>query len=147
MGSRMRNKPRVYLAASFSRRREIGRVSEELSKAGIAVCSVWTTWQRPSMRITALGDLAALKQCGIFVKFLDDLRSKRVPSHLATGSRMWEQGYAYAKRKIIILVGERKQCLFDWLPGTIHLKSTKSLKRLLTKIETGRNYDRHQLWA
>ena len=77
----------------------------------------------------------ALDECDILVRLLDNLDRKKVPAVLATGSRLWETGYVYARGKLIVPVGKKKQCMFDWLPSRImHVRTKGEAKKLLIEF-------------
>lgn len=133
---------KIYIAASWSRRSEIRKVASELEELGVRVGSRWLgECHKPSssgrekfLRETALIDVADVRACDALVRFADDLTEMRVPSHLATGARMFEMGLAYALGKPIYVVGG-KQNVFDRLPNLIHIKDAEHLKRELCPTE------------
>lgn len=133
---------RCYLAASWSRRDEILQASRELNAIDVMAWCHWlhdedempTHGQEKFLRENALCDVNDVSDCDVFVRFSDDLTSALVPSHLATGGRMFEMGLAYALGKPIYVVGG-KQNIFDRLPNIIHVKDFAHLKRELSPVE------------
>jgi hypothetical protein len=81
-------------------------------------------------RQRAQEDVEDVRAARILVRFTDDLNRPTVPAGLATGSRMFEMGLAYALGKIIIVVGGT-QPIFDYLPGIFHLHDVAELKKVL----------------
>jgi hypothetical protein len=130
----------VYLAAAYSRKFEMYNLKQELESMGVHVTSRWTeevvplTDKEKWYRINAYMDKEDVLAADVFVRFTDDLSGPTVPSRLATGSRMYEQGLADGAGKTIIVVGGN-QCLFDHLPSVIHLKDAGELKRFLSPVE------------
>src|SRR5271167_3300154 len=150
---------KIYLSARMSRQEEMRAARGVLEEAGydfsggypaIIVCSRWldepfipnaSTFEACAHKI-AFRDVCDIDDCDTLVRFADDLRpipnsdttpgERYVPASWATGGRMWEMGYAYAKGKRIIVVGGH-QSVFDWLPSVDHVKDLEELCLLLTK--------------
>lgn len=140
---------KVYLAAAWSRRKEILAVAEELIEAGVEVTSRWL-WEETSLQKEArLGnkerdlrercyyDLADVDAADILVRFTDpetqnrgniydDKSGDKVDVRLLSAARMVEWGYAMAKGKSLITVGG-KQCVFDRKDGIVHLEDADAL--------------------
>ena len=132
---------KIYIAAAWSRRAEMRKVARELRALGIEVNSRWLEEQDAPVhgrekhkRETAFIDVADVKSCDALVRFSDDLSGVYVPSHLATGARMFETGLAFALGKPVYVVGG-KQNVFDSLPSMIHITDTEHLKRELCPTE------------
>lgn len=132
---------RVYLAASFSRREEMRQVRKELRDLGVDVQARWLDESQPPaqerekwLRENACIDRVDVLAADLLVRFTDDLATKFVPSHLATGSRFVEMGMALSRGIPVVVVGGN-QCLFDRLPGIVHLKNTQELMRYLAPYE------------
>ena len=132
---------KVYLAASWSRLGEMRQVALELRKMGVTVDCRWLDedplplhGQEKFHRENALNDVADIRNCDVLVRFTDDLSGPSVPSHLATGARMFEQGLAFAIGKPIYVVGGQ-QHIFDRLPGMVHVRDVAHLKRELCPEE------------
>lgn len=132
----------VYLAAAWSRRDEIRTLSYELNK--IPMISINSRWlyqedcppgvtHESFVRQCAINDRDDVEACNTLVRFSDDLTAPTVPAKLASGARMWETGYAYARGKRIIIVGG-KQCIFDNLPHVIHVLNNQELKTNLEEL-------------
>lgn len=135
---------RLYLAAAWSRKKEIREVAVELNQISPKALFVHSRWlhepgdaygglkgeMTPTDRAqTDIDDVAA---ADILVRFTDDLTPEFISSRLATGARMFEMGYAYALGKKIIVVGG-VQPIFDHLPGIIHVKNVDELKQHLSQ--------------
>ena len=131
----------VYLAAAWSRRKEISLIADQLNKIP-GVC-VKARWLKEPIKAKekhcfhfcqkrAQVDVQDVKKADILIRFTDDLRRKLVPARLATGARMFEMGYAYALGKKIIVVGGH-QPIFDYLPGIIHINDVETLKSFLLR--------------
>jgi hypothetical protein len=142
----------VYLAASWSKRPQMQRLKLDLEKSirGLTVNARWlevepvNNWPRPTLdntlrklrRQRAEMDREDVEAADIIVRFTDDLSKKMVPSYLATGSRMWEMGYAMRGHQPVIVVGGI-QNFFDYLPEVQHVKTVIGLKRALRRIANG----------
>lgn len=136
----------IYLAASWSRRDEMKRLTAELERdiPGLIVNARWikidppdkTFWQRTARENTrlAIEDRDDATTADILIRFTDDLSAEMVPAKLATGSRMVEMGMALRGHQPVIVVGG-KQNLFDCLPEVQHVKNVVSLKRVLRRIQ------------
>jgi len=129
----------VYLAARFSRKKEMKKLSLRIKKLGIKVTSRWLDEEPlPEGKIKRkrfLENTAAMDANDVFaadtlIRFSDDLSDPMVPSSWCTGSRLEECGMAHAWGKKIIVVG-RKQSLFDKFPQRVHLKNSKALLRYI----------------
>lgn len=132
---------RVYLAGAWSRREEIRVLRDELNALGIAVTSRWldehpapTNGKEKFLRETALYDLADIRDSDVLVRVSDDLSAPYVASHLATGARMVEMGYALGRGIPVVVVGG-VQNVFDRLPNVVHVKDVGALKRYLSPVE------------
>ncbi len=135
----------VYLAAAWSRRREIKLIADQLDTIpGIRVRAHWLNESPKSKprdpfkfcQQRAQIDVRDVRNADILIRFTDDLQRKFVPARLATGARMFEMGYAYALGKKIVVVGGH-QPIFDYLPGIIHINDLETLKSFLSS-EAGR---------
>lgn len=136
----------IYLAAAWSRREEMKRLTKELERdiPGLIVNARWikveppekTFWQRSAKENTrlAIEDRDDAITSDVLVRFTDDLSAKMVPAQLATGSRMVETGLALRGYQPVIVVGG-KQNLFDCLPEVQHVKNVVALKRVLRRIQ------------
>lgn len=135
---------KIYTAAAWSRRDEIAGVVDELVQIpGIEITARWL--REPTVlgskivrgnrfrRRRAQEDVADVLRADMLVRFSDDLSGSTVPAKLATGSRMFEMGLAYAKGKQIVVVGGY-QPIFDYLPGIVHLRHVDELKHYLAGI-------------
>jgi hypothetical protein len=137
---------KIYLAAAWSRRDEIAAVADQLMEQipGIEITARWL-WEPTVLgskivrgnrfrRRRAQEDVADVRKADILVRFSDDLSGATVPAKLATGSRMFEQGLAYAEGKRIVVVGGN-QPIFDYLPEIVHLRHVDELKYYLAGLQ------------
>jgi len=128
-------KLKVYLAAAFSRRKEILKVAGKLRQLGHTITSRWLT-EAPNMNLVqgAIRDVSDVRASNVLIRFTDDLTADLVPSHLATGSRMFECGLAY-ERKIPVVVVGGYQPIFDHLPDVNHVRDIKELIKWLKEYK------------
>jgi hypothetical protein len=131
----------VYLAARFSRKKEMKELSLRIKKLGIKVTSRWldeeplpkSVWQQKRfLQNTAAMDANDVFAADTLIRFSDDLSTKKVPSKWCTGSRLEECGMAHAWGKQIIVVGAI-QSLFDRFPQRIILKDETELLKYIRK--------------
>lgn len=126
----------IYLAASWSRRREIQLVAVKLVQREFKVTSGWL-YREIAPESAALMDLEDVGRADTLVRFSDagvvlPADSLTVHFSLATGARHFEMGYAYATGKRMIVVGGR-QNIFDSLPYIEHVKDEEELWKILIK--------------
>lgn len=148
----------IYLAAAWSKREEMQKLATDLEKTipGLIVNSRWikearsnNRWspatnarmncepknmEKAVRRLRAEQDREDVEAADILIRFTDDLSKKMVPSYLATGSRMWEMGYAMRGHQPVIIVGGI-QNFFDYLPEVQHVKNVDALKRTLRRMQ------------
>lgn len=130
----------IYLASSFSRQDEMQIVARRLEQFGHFITSSWLYEdqslgvQAKRLRNCAIQDLADVDACSLFIRFADDLSEPKVPSHLATGARHFEMGYAAARGKPLVVVGGRNS-IFDFLPQVIKIADFDALLRYLAEEE------------
>lgn len=130
---------KVYIAASFSRQKEMQDVARRLLFAGVDVNSRWLHEDQSLdhspefLRICALKDIEDVQDCDVFVRFSDDLHFPLVYSHLATGARHFEMGLAWVLGKEIIVVSGKQQ-IFDHLEDIIHLPDENALIDYFTGV-------------
>jgi hypothetical protein len=129
----------VYLAARFSRKKEMKELSLRIKELGVKVTSRWLDEeplpegkikQKRFLQNTAAMDANDVFAADTLIRFSDDLSTKTVPSNWCTCSRMCEAGMAHAWGKKIIIVGGA-QSLFDRFPQRVHLKDSKALLRYI----------------
>lgn len=124
----------IYLAASWSRRREIQLIAVKLTRREFKVTSGWL-YQEATPENAALMDVADVARADTIIRFSDREvveKADTVYSHLATGARHFEFGYAYAQGKRMIVVGGY-QNVFDSLPHVEHVKDEEELWTILIK--------------
>ena len=135
---------KIYLAASFSRQKEMRSVEDRLQKAGFKITSHWLdepakkessdARSRDLMR-RAICDLHDIRDADILVRFTDpevvmgDYQSM-IPGFLGTGARHTEVGYAIAMGRPVVVVGGH-QNVFDFLPNVTHVKNVEELVSFL----------------
>ena len=123
---------KVYLAAAFSRQREIKSVSDQLQMLGVEVTSRWLTaetiYGKPFRLRTEDGfnDIRDLRAADILIRFTDQVDSDLVPSRLISCARMFEFGMAWERGMPIFVVGGR-QNVFDYLPNVVHFPDNEGL--------------------
>ena len=136
---------RVYLAASWSRKDKIKKIADELIAMGVNVQSRWldeptflpTDYAKKKfLQERAEIDVDDIINADVLVRFTDNLSAETVPSHLATGSRMFEMGLAYAYGALIVVVGGY-QCVFDYLENINHVPDAAHLKLFLASYIGG----------
>lgn len=131
---------RIYLAAAFSRRKEIKIYREELKEIGMDIQSRWLDEKMPQgcdrekyLRETAFIDVSDVKNCDLLVRFTDDFSQwsdGKIPTRLGSCARMFEFGLAWGAGIPIIVVGGF-QNVFDRLPNVVHIENFAELKKYL----------------
>jgi nucleoside 2-deoxyribosyltransferase len=112
---------RVYLAASYSRKKEIFERAEHLRSLGVEVTSTWmlephspnsTLGELPFEEYVSLAerDLEEINEADTIILFTQDPTKPFV-----RGGRMHEFGYAHASSKRLIIIGPREN-IFHYLP-------------------------------
>jgi nucleoside 2-deoxyribosyltransferase len=123
----------VYIAGRFNKREEFREHAAELRAAGIEVTAQWL--EAPDdeeWRLAAIRDIKDIDRSEIVVNFIEPKGSANVG-----GGRHWECGYAYAKGKLVILVGPDEEIVFHTLPGVYHFYNWDAARRVLL----GAHYD------
>jgi nucleoside 2-deoxyribosyltransferase len=96
---------KIYLAALFSRRAEMEQIADRLKAEGFEITARWVYGGEDGLTRTeiALLDLEDVDQADVVMSFTH-------PYGTATsgGGRHVEFGYALAKSKRVILIGERE---------------------------------------
>lgn len=137
---------KLYLAASFSRQGEMRAVRSRLQAEGFEITSHWLD-EKPCPEGHDLDDflsgmadmdLADVDLCDVIVRFSDRAalfgKTGTVPASLATGARMFETGYAYARGKKVVVVGGH-QNVFDYLRKPLHVATVEELVSYLKNSE------------
>ncbi len=137
----------LYLAAAWSRKKEVRAVADELNTIpGLYVHSRWlldpdeaygkSRGPVPPEERAAV-DVQDVRDADILVRFTDDMTKEFVSTRLITGARMFEMGLAYAIGKKIVVVGGI-QPIFDYLPEIVHVPNVDELKQyLISEITNG----------
>jgi nucleoside 2-deoxyribosyltransferase len=133
----------VYLAGSWLRKDELSAYRDIIERADsrITVVSQWLNgadgphsafgvqgrdyFERECMR-----DAADVDRCDVFVLFANEPTKPTIG-----GGRHWENGYAYAKQKTCIVVGEQEN-IFYYMPGMFHVDSFSTLIPVLSGLAT-----------
>jgi len=111
---------KVYLAARYSRRGEMCRHADKLIDAGHSVTSRWLIghdheWTGEVDEVLssfAIIDIIDVDRADVVISYTEP---RRTP--VTGGGRHVEFGYAYAKGKKLVIIGEREN-IFHHLPGT-----------------------------
>lgn len=111
---------RVYLAAPFAMQPQMRLVREALNKHGITVTSRWLDVSADGHNVLtieerrdwAMKDLADVDAADYLVAYNPTSWHNR-----GQGGRHVELGYAIARGKCIIYVGEERENLFHWHPA------------------------------
>lgn len=145
----MRETLRIYLASAFSKQAQTRQLAKELEMLGLHITSKWLYQTKSDhaasekfLREVAERDLEDMRRADIFVRISDPeySRSEPVNPKLLSGARMWESGYAFSLGKTVIVVNG-PQCIFDRLPGVIHLKDAQELKSWVSAQILQRNLE------
>lgn len=137
---------KIYLAAQYSRRRELLAYAADLKIAGFDVTSSWLSEQNDGIDNTlmtdpqhedmiidlALTDIADIGRSDIVISFTahPDTPTKR-------GGRHVEFGYAYASLKRCIVVGWREN-IFHHLPEVEHYPTWPEALRAIADVPSRR---------
>ena len=107
----------IYLAAMYSKMHEMQEVADRLKAAGHEITARWINGDEETMtkEQAALMDLADIDFAKIVIAFA--LPPKTM---FNGGGRHVEFGYAYACGKRIIVVGEKGENVFHYLPNIEH---------------------------
>lgn len=102
----------IYLAAKYSRRKEMENYAKILSVKGYNITSTWVYGEEEgkSSRDIAILDYMDLRKANVCICFNEPYGSENI-----AGARHTEFGFAWLFKKHIILVGEREQ-IFHYLP-------------------------------
>ena len=139
---------KLYLAASYGRRRKMSSYATKLEEVGVEIVSRWVydkadmeddafeaaTNIREKISIglsCALVDLGAIREATHFALFAEPLLDEddgfACPTHALThGGRHFETGYALCSSKTVIIVGGIEN-VFHCLPGIVRLKDFRAL--------------------
>jgi len=140
---------KLYLAASYRRRREMSSHATKLEAAGVEIMSRWVYDEAdleddafeaatdPRERIAiglvhALTDLSAIRKATHFALFTEPTIGKHTwidsdkARAVARGGRHVETGFALQTNKTILIVGGVEN-VFHCLPGVVRLKDFRAL--------------------
>jgi hypothetical protein len=129
----------VYLAGSWLRKDEIKAYRDIIQTADhrIHVTSQWLDGTdgphsaygvqgRAYFEREAIRDACDVDRCDVLVLFANDPKNPTIG-----GGRHWEFGYAYAKQKTCIIVGDQEH-IFYYMPGVFHVDDFSSLLPILS---------------
>lgn len=120
---------KIYLAARYSRMKDMAEVANVLSYRGHEITAQWVTGKEEATGMTraqaAVMDAADVDRADALVFFAEPYGSANVG-----GGRHWEFGYAYAKGKKCFVVGELEQ-VFCELPDVVHVRNFSTLMEVL----------------
>jgi hypothetical protein len=129
---------KLYLAAAFSRQKEIKEVAVRLESKGIEITSRWLDVKKERLE-NAFMDVEDVRRANILVRFTDHIRntptyiiSENVyaPMRFISGARHFETGLAWERGIPIIIVGG-KQNIFDEFPNIRHVRNVDELEEIL----------------
>lgn len=126
-------KHKIYLAARYSRRKELQGYARELEEAGFVVTSRWhkersrkpsrPTWPLEDRRRVALEDFSDVLDADTVIAFTEP---EDAPS--SRGGRHVEFGIALQARKVCVVIGPREN-VFHCLPSVIVCETWKDFLR------------------
>lgn len=107
----------IYLAAMYSKMHEMQEAAEKLKAAGHTITARWVNGDEETMtkEAAALMDLTDIDYAKVVMAF-----SLPPKTMFSGGGRHVEFGYAYACGKRIMVVGEKGENVFHWLPNIEH---------------------------
>lgn len=117
----------VYVAARFERQDEARVVADQLEANGYSTRCRWiyaagTAMVDPALaRLWAQRDLNDLDAADVYLLLSDDV--------LGRGGKDFEGGYAFARRKRLVVVGPPAH-VFHHLPGVCHVKDLPTFRFL-----------------
>jgi len=105
---------KIYVAGSWLRRKELAKKAQRLEDEGIQVTSRWLSSHGDDLPLVqaAKEDLEDIRKADGLLLFTQDKKHG-----YTTGGRFVELGYAYAKKKTIVIVGPRENvfCHLDYI--------------------------------
>lgn len=104
---------KIYLAALFSRRAEMEEIANKLRSYGYHVCSRWVFGGEDGLtrEQISLVDIEDVDKCDVLISFTHPRGSMT-----SGGGRHVEFGYAMARGKELVIVGEREN-VFHHFPA------------------------------
>ena len=113
---------KVYLAGPYQWKNIIATYAAELRKAGVTVTSRWL--EEPHSPTTQCGDLPDATFAKYAIQDLEDIDQAEIlvlfavpGTPIPRAGRHVEFGYALAKNKKLVVVGNVKENIFHYLPG------------------------------
>lgn len=127
---------RIYLAAQYSRQRELHQYRQELEALGMQVVSRWLDGHDDKSNKHnsdyAIEDLEDIDRCDVLISFMESRRD------YSSGGRHVEFGYAIAKGLNIIIVGPREN-IFCYLPTINQFRKWEEAKYFIDNHLQGDN--------
>jgi nucleoside 2-deoxyribosyltransferase len=155
---------KVYLAARYSRHPEMQSYAKQLAQHGIDVTSRWIAGNHTFIEETPTGEVSsdqrAAERLATEQRFatedIEDLdradwivnfTEGELRKNCGRGGRHAEFGYAYAKKKNLLIVGPREH-VFHSLPGVLHFTGWERAIGYLLGVayheNGGKNESHHQ---
>jgi len=130
---------KIYLAASYGRKKQVARLAKELKIRGFTLVSTWYTEGYPptvqlqdvsheELRQIALRDVQELEQAEVLVVISD------APAYVR-GGKHFETGFAYRKGIPVVVLGEREHS-FHYLPDVRVVSNMRELFRILRELQS-----------
>jgi nucleoside 2-deoxyribosyltransferase len=120
---------KIYLASKYHTKPRMARYAKELRAVGHQVVSRWhDATKSVGWREAAVRDTHDVNKCDILVMFTRPFS----PS----GGRHVELGLALAMRKRVLLIGRKRENVFQDYPGVRRVVDWKDGKMILEKIAT-----------
>jgi len=129
---------KIYLAAAFSRQKEIQEVARRLESKGIEITSRWLYILKERLE-NAFMDVEDVRRANMLVRFTDNFTNTErevvngknyVPAKFISGARHFETGLAWERGIPIVVVGG-KQNIFDEFPNIRHVDTIEELESIL----------------
>jgi len=129
---------KIYLAAAFSRQKEIQEVARRLESKGIEITSRWLHILKERLE-NAFMDIEDVRRADMLVRFTDNFTNTArevvngkdyVPAKFISGARHFETGLAWERGIPIVVVGG-KQNIFDEFPNIRHVDTIEELEAIL----------------
>jgi hypothetical protein len=129
---------KIYLAAAFSRQKEIKEIADRLESKGIEITSRWLTVKKERLE-NAFLDVEDVRRADILIRFTDQIHNTPgievdgkdyVLARYISGARHFETGLAWERGIPIIVVGG-KQNIFDEFPNIRHVHNVNELEEIL----------------
>jgi len=124
---------KIYIASSWNNRETVRHVMDMLESREHEITEDWTTHHDPALGDEySWKDIIGIDKCDVFVMMLSDTKSF---------GKAFEMGYAYAKNKHIIVVGDENLAtsVFFKLTGNVDFRGIEVCH--IVFIDEGTLYD------